>query len=405
MVLLFIALFNSILGLSVLFPVLPPLGQELGLSELEITSLSTAYALMQLAMSSVWGRTSDRRGRKPVLLVGIAGFAVSFFAFAAVAQLGLEGVLGHGPLLGLLLLSRVVGGTFSSATIPTAQAYAADLTERKERTSAMAVIGAAFGLGVVFGPAIGAGLSTLTDSLLAPVYFSASVAVLNAIFVAVKLPEPERHVDAGPRAPLGRVAKGVWPLLAVGLAATLASVAMEQTVAFYFRERLGLTELETPRVVGLALVGYGLVAVVAQGFLVRRFELSPITLLRWGVPIALGGFVLFVFARDQATLTAALLLQGLGQGLILPGVTAGVSLEVSDQDQGAVAGLNGATQGLARTLGPVVGGGLYELRPPLPYAFSAALLGLVLLVILLRPRIAPAHGQERSTPAPEPPPE
>lgn len=403
MVLLFIALFNSILGLSVLFPILAPLGQSLGLGELEITSLTTAYALMQLAMSSFWGRTSDRRGRKPVLLTGIVGFAVSFFAFAAIAQLGMNGALGHGPLLGLLMISRVIGGIFSSATIPTAQAYAADLSAREDRTSAMAVIGAAFGLGVVFGPAIGAGLSSLTGNLLAPVYFSASIAVLNAIFVAARLPEPERYLTDSPPRALRSVAKLVWPLLAVGLAATLSSVAMEQTVAFYFRFRLSLTGLETARTVGLALMGYGVVAVVAQGFIVRRFKLSPITLLRVGVPIALCGFVLFLWARTYPTLTAALLVQGLGHGLVLPGVTAAVSLGVSEDEQGAVAGLNGASQGLARTLGPIVGGGLYELKEYLPYAFSAGLLALVLLVILVHPGIAPAHGGRLTTPLADPP--
>ncbi|HJL19281.1 MAG TPA: MFS transporter [Sandaracinaceae bacterium LLY-WYZ-13_1] len=392
MVLLFVALFNSILGLSVLFPILAPLGRDLGLDELEVTSLTTAYALMQLVMSSFWGRRSDARGRKPILLVGICGFAVSFYAFAGIAQVGMAGALGHWPLLGLLMLTRVVGGIFSSATIPTAQAYAADVSERKDRTSAMAVIGAAFGLGVVFGPAIGAGISHLTGNLLAPVYFSASVAVVNAFFVAIKLPEPERHVDASAeREPtaLAGVAKMVWPLLAVGLTATMASVAMEQTVAFYFGDRLGLSEQDTPGPVGLALAGYGVVAVISQGFVVRRFKLSPITLLRIGLPTAFAGFVLFIFAHDFATLTTALLLQGFGQGLILPGVTAGVSLGVSDETQGAVAGVNGATQGLARTIGPVLGGALYRYRHEAPYAFSACLLLLVMLVILVRPSVAP----------------
>lgn len=411
MLLLFVALFNSILGLSVLFPILAPLGRELGLEEIEITGLSTAYALMQFLMASYWGKRSEERGRKPILLIGIIGFAVSFYAFAGVATLGLAGTLGHWPLLGLLMLSRIVGGVFSSATLPTAQAYAADLSDRKDRTSAMAVIGAAFGLGVIFGPAIGATLAHVTDNLLAPVYFSASVAVVNAIFVAIKLPEPARHVEREPPRALRAVAKHVWPLLAVGLVATLASVAMEQTVAFYFADRLGLEGTETARAVGYALVGYGVVAVISQGFLVRRFRLSPRTLLRIGTPTALAGFVLLAFARDYPTLVAALLLQGLGQGLLLPGVTAGVSLRVSDEEQGAVAGLNGASQGLARTLGPLAGGGLYQLALeldlldslPLPYVFSAALLSAALLFVLGRPGLAPGAAEAHAERAVEPP--
>jgi MFS family permease len=391
MVLLFVALFNSIVGLSVLFPILAPLGRELHLSEFQVGSLSTAYALMQFVMSSVWGRLSETRGRKPILLVGIIGFGVTFLAFAIVAHLGMLGVLTGTPLFVLLLASRFVGGALSSATIPTAQAYAADLSDRTNRTSTMGLIGAAFGLGVIFGPAIGAGLSKLTGDLLAPVYFSVGVAFLNAVFVAWKLPETERRRDEARRAPLFLIAKKTWPLLAAGFAATLASVAMEQTIGFYFQDRLELDAHETTVVVGLALMGYGVVAVFAQGFLVRRFAMSPLMLLRAGLPIGLTGFVIFVFATGYGSLIGALLIQGLGQGLTLPGVTSAVSLAVGEDDQGSVAGLNSSAQGLARTLGPLVGTGLYEFRMELPYVFSATVLALVFGVVLVRPGIAP-HG-------------
>ena len=247
MVLLFVALFNSILGLSVLFPIFGPLGRALHLGETEVTLLSSAYALMQLLLAPAWGRRSETAGRKTTLLVGVLGFAGGFFAFGAVAWAGMNGHLDHWPLLGLLLLSRVAGGAFSSATLPSAQAYAADLSGRDERASAMAVIGAAFGLGIIFGPAIGAGLVELTGGdLLAPVWFSASVAVLNAIFIAWRLPEPEPHRPLAPAPPLRDLARKVWPILAVGLTATLASVMMEQTVAFYFMDRLELSAEDTP---------------------------------------------------------------------------------------------------------------------------------------------------------------
>ncbi|HEY8428750.1 MAG TPA: MFS transporter [Sandaracinaceae bacterium] len=388
MALLFVALFNSILGLSVLFPILAPLGRQLGLEEIEITSLSTAYALLQFLTATYWGRRSEEKGRKPILLVGIVGFAVTFYAFGAVAQLGLSGVLSKGPLLVLLLATRIAGGALSSATLPTAQAYAADISERGDRTKAMGVIGAAFGLGVIFGPAIGAGLTELTGNLVAAVYFSASVAVVNAIFVALRLPEPERRAPAEPAPPGPRrsVVGRVWPFLAVGFGATLASVALEQTVAFYFQDRLALSEAETPRVVGVALVAYGVVAVLAQGLLVRRVSLAPLTWVRLGLPIGIAGFALFVFADAFALLTSALVLQGLGQGLLLPGVTSAASLAVGDEEQGTVAGMHGAAQALARTVGPIVGGTLYEFGHELPYAFGGALLALVLVLVLAAPR-------------------
>ncbi len=386
--LLFITVFNSILGLSVLFPVLPPLGRHLGLTELQIGSLSTSYALMQFLVSPAWGRRSERVGRKPVLVTGIMGFSFSFLGFAVVAQLGLSGVLGAWGVYGLLLLARVIGGLFSSATLPTAQAYIADTTGREDRTAGMALIGAAFGLGIVFGPAIGAVLATV--SLLAPVYFSAAFALLNGIFVMAIVPEPKKHVarEEQPKN-TSSVAVRVWPLLFVGLAVSLASVAMEQTIAFYYQDRLNLAPEQTARTVGIALVCYGVVAVFVQGFLVRRAGLAPLSLLRFGVPIALVGFVFLIFAHQFATLTVALAIQGFGQGLALPGVSAALSLGVGDNEQGAVAGLGSSATALGRMLGPLVGTSLYQLHPEYPYGFSAALLVLV-IVFLIAKRKTPA---------------
>ncbi len=389
MAILFIALFNSILGLSVLFPILAPLGRVLGLTELQVGSLSTAYALMQLVASPLWGKRSERVGRKPVLLTGVLGFAGGFLAFGVVCALGVSHELSPTPLYLLLVLSRAGGGMFSSATIPTAQAYVADITGREDRTSGMAVIGAAFGLGIIFGPAIGAGLATV--SLLAPIYFSAGLALVNAFFIAFRLKEPERHVRSTPPA-LGPVAMKVWPLLCVGVAVSLASVAMEQTIGFYFQDRLHLSPRGTAEAVGIALVSYGVVAVLAQGFIVRRFKWSPLRLLGRGLPCALAGFVGLIVAHTMLGLTLALTIQGFGQGLAAPGVTAAISLGATEDEQGAVAGLNGSAQALGRLLGPVVGTGLYQIRPEYPYGFSAGLLVLVLLVLGFSPRLRGAVG-------------
>lgn len=393
--LLFFALFNSILGLSVLFPILAPLGRELGLSELQVGSLSAGYALMQMLVSPYWGRRSERVGRKPVIMIGILGFALSFFGFAVVAHLGTQGVLSGGVLFAGLLAMRLLGGTLSSATIPTAQAYVADVTERDKRTSGMAVIGAAFGLGIIFGPGIGAALSTF--GLLVPVYVSASMALLNLLFVWIYLPEPERR--KGRR--VGNVAatdKRVWPLLAIGLAAALAAVAMEQTIAFLFQDRLALDAQSTAKAVGMSLVVYGLVAVFAQGVLIRKLELKPSTLLRVGVPVAALGLGGLVYADDFASLTIALALQGLGQGFISPGVTSALSLAVDDEQQGAVAGYNSSAQALGRMLGPLIGAGLYQLKPAFPYAFACTLLVLVMMVILLVPRITSPSPADAASP-------
>jgi len=378
--LLFITLFNSILGLSVLFPILAPLGRELGLSELQVGSLSASYALMQVLLGPFWGRLSERVGRKRVLLAGVLGFGVSFLGFALLADCGGR---AHWPtplLFAALLAARLLGGAFSSATLPTAQAYMADLTGRSDRTAGMAMIGAAFGLGVIFGPLIGAAFSWV--SLLAAVYFSASVAFLNFAFVWFFLPESKRSVALSPPKATSHVARLVWPLLAVGFTLSLASVAMEQTISFYYQDRLQLSNHATPRTVGMALGVYGLVAVFTQGFLVRRYKWSPLRLMAIGMPIALLGYVLLVFAHQFGMLTTALAAQAFGHSLAVPGVTAAMSLGVSDDDQGVVAGLNSSALGFGRMLGPLAGTGLYQFRAEYPYILSSALIVTVMLSML-----------------------
>ncbi|HYP76658.1 MAG TPA: MFS transporter [Polyangiaceae bacterium] len=378
--LLFITLFNSILGLSVLFPILAPLGRELGLSELQVGSLSASYALMQVLVSPTWGRISERVGRKRVLLTGVLGFGVSFLAFAILADWGGRAHWPTPVLFGALLATRLLGGAFSSATLPTAQAYMADMTGRRDRTAGMALIGAAFGLGVIFGPLIGAAFSLL--SLLSAVYFSASLAFLNFGFIWFFLPESQRQPGEEPAKSTAHVARLVWPLLAVGFTLSLASVAMEQTISFYYQDRLQLSNHATPRTVGMALGVYGLVAVFTQGFLVRRYKWSPLRLMTIGMPVALLGYVLLVFAERFGMLTFALAAQAFGQSLAVPGVTAGMSLGVSEDDQGVVAGLNSSALGFGRMLGPLAGTGLYEVRAEYPYVLSSVLIVLVMFSVM-----------------------
>lgn len=377
--LLFITLFNSILGLSVLFPILAPLGRELGLSELQVGAFSASYALMQVLVSPAWGRLSERIGRKRVLLAGVIGFGVSFLAFALLADFGARAHWPTPVLFGALLATRVLGGAFSSATLPTAQAYMADMTGRRDRTAGMAMIGAAFGLAVIFGPLIGAAFSLV--SLLAAVYFSAGLAFVNALFVTLFLPESKRLVSGEPPSSTAAVMRRVWPLLAVGFTLSLASVAMEQTISFYYQDRLQLSNHDTPRTVGLALGVYGVVAVFTQGFLVRRYKWSPLTLMAIGMPTALVGYVLLVFAHGLVPLTLALAAQAFGQSLALPGVTAGMSLGVSDDDQGVVAGLNSSALGFGRMFGPLAGTGLYQIHAEYPYWLSSGLLVVVMLAV------------------------
>lgn len=385
---LFVTIFNSILGLSLLFPVLSPLGRELGLREVQIGALSASYALMQLLLGAWWGRLSETVGRKTIMLVGVLGFAGGFGLLGAVAELARADAIPEWSIFPAMLAMRVVGGAFSSAMIPTAQAFASDLTSRENRTQGMAVIGAAFGLAIIVGPGIGAVLGRFVG-LTAPIWCSVVFGLLNAILVVFALKEPEqtktRPVPA--RGTMWRVALRAWPLLVVALASTGSSLLMEQTVGFLVEDRLGLTHDETPAYLGLALVAYGVIAVAVQGGLARRVKVSPSVLLLAGMPFTIAGFVVLMTASGLVGIVCGMALQGFGQGLVLPGVTGAMSLAVDEDEQGIIAGLNSSAQALGRLAGPLLGTRLYETAIWLPYGVGALLVGASLLFVASHPRI------------------
>ena len=378
--LLFLALFTSIVGFSILFPIVAPLSRSLGLSEVEVGWLSTSYSLTQFFGAPYFGRLSERIGRKPVLLIGVFGFVLGFAAFGGVAHFAQSHPMPHTVLVALLVGARVLGGSLSSATLPAAQAYIADITERHERTSGMALVGAAFGLGLIFGPVIGAVLSRF--GLLTPIWVATAVALLNGVFILTSLPALERKVAPTVVRHSG-VLRRTWSILAVAFVTVLASVAMEQTIAFLYQDTLNLDGRNTARWVGVALGVYGFSAVLAQGFVVRRVKWSAQALMRIGMAIALFGYAGLIVGTSFGFLTASMAIQGFGYGLTMPGLSALLSVSVTDNEQGEVAGFNSSTQALGRTVGPLLGTSLYRMNTRYPYSLSLVLLAGVLLVTSL----------------------
>jgi MFS family permease len=390
-VVLFLTIFVAMLGLSVLFPILAPLSRQLGLTETQAGWFSTAYSLMQFVFAPIWGGRSERVGRKPVLLMGMVGFSLSFALFGLFAFLGLKGVLGGGLLFALLVAARVVGGVLSSATLPTAQAMMADLTGRENRAAAMGLIGAAFGLGVVFGPAIGAALSRL--GLVVPVFFSAGLGLLTALLALSTLKETRQagSVSAQSRPALALLRGPMLLILAISALYTLASVGMEQTIGFYVADTLHLTPARTATTVGTMLAIFGFLAVAVQGGAIRPLskKLSPGLLIPIGLVIMAAGMLLLPRGVSFWSITGALAVVGVGSAILGPSLSAALSLGAGSDAQGQVAGLNSSALALGRMTGPLIGTGLYQkVSHGAPYLFSGGvLLALLVFSLITRPQL------------------
>lgn len=385
--LLFLAVFSTLMSQFIFLPVLPPLSRELGLSELQAGLLITVAALMVVVASPLWGRVSDAWGRKTVLLVGVVGVALSFYAFNLIAQLGLAEVLSGMGLFSLMLVARgVVFGVMMPAVLVSSQAYVADTTTgQKERTEGIAKIQAANGLGLVVGPALGGLLAGI--SLLAPLYFAPTVTLLVALLVWRHLPVPERRSASASAPRLSPLDSRIWPFLLVGFSIFLTLGMANITVGFLFQDRLALSAQETAQAVGMALLATGLAAAVAQLVMVPKLGWGPSALLRAGIPVQALAFALLTFANSYFLLTLALVVLGLGFGLAVPGYTAAPTLLVGGEEQGGVAGLISAINGLAFVLGPLFGTALYGLRPDYPYIVGAVVLLLVSAFAYAHPRV------------------
>ena len=187
------------MGQSLLLSILPPLSRELNMQEWQVGAIFALSAGMWVVASSFWGRKSDHIGRKPVILIGLCGFAGSMVLLALVIQAGLSGWMALTIAFPLMIVTRGIFGLLGSGTFPASQAYVADRTTRRERTTALATIGAAFGMGVIVGPGIGALL--VGWGILTPLYVVAAIAAAGAAAVWFMLPErtPPRGLRAAPR--------------------------------------------------------------------------------------------------------------------------------------------------------------------------------------------------------------
>ena len=364
------------MGFTVLFPILAPLGREMGLSEIQITTIIGSSGLVVFLTSPIWGRRSDAWGRKRVLLCGLFGFSAGTFLFNSVLYLGLAGILTGSLLFIALVIARVTHASVMSASMPAANAYMADITDAASRTRGMAAAGAANNIGTILGPAV-AGLAVI--SLLTPLWVMAAIAFLNGLFVWRFLEEPPKHQTPVVRDRLKYSDPRILPFIIIGIAMFTGMGLVQQTMGFRFQDALGLSAAETAQNFGFAMMLSGASSLFSQAVIVQRFNLAPFTLLHFAIPLLIVAFTMMALLETQLWLTIAMMVQGLGMGLASPGFTAGASLAVSPEEQGAVAGVAGSCGPLGFTLGPFIGGALYTFSPTAPYFFAA---GLFLILFL-----------------------
>ena len=373
---LLVGLITYGMGQSLLFVIFAPLARQLGLQEWQLGLIIAASNVMLAFSAPLWGRASQRMGRRKVYLIGLGGFAAGYAALAVGVQVGLNGLISGGPLFILLIALRLAYGVVVGGINPAAQAYIADTTDEKSRSAGMALVAMSGGLGTILGPAFG-GLLTVVSPVF-PMYAAAGLAALAGIWAYTALPEPPRRASSGADLRLRVLDPRVLPYL-VGWVVVFGVFTGVQTItAAYIADRFGVTEtIPAQRTMMWAMLSMAFVTVFVQAVVLQRWKAPPGTMLRAGFAIMTAALLLLAFGPGLFSLYAGYALFGLSFGFTAPGLNAAGSLSVKAEEQGAVAGLLSAAPTVGMIFGPVLCGLVYAVAPAAPMLVGAALTALV----------------------------
>jgi multidrug resistance protein len=375
---LFLTVFIHLLGFGIIIPLLPYYAETYGATGFTVGLLTTSFSFSQFVFAPFWGRLSDRVGRRPVLIGSLLVTGVSYFVYAAAGSLA------------LLFASRILAGV-AGAVLSTAQAYVADTTTPENRTKGMGLIGAAFGMGFIFGPAIGGVLSRW--GFAAPAYASASLALAAAVFAFLRLPESlPREARAGSAARRSRTTlrealarPAVGTVLELFFIATLCFSGMETILALFCQRFYGWG----PHQIGYLFAYVGVVAALMQlgivGALARRF--GERALVRAGLALMGTAFVTAGLGPPLALFLAMMGAIAVASGLMTPSLSGLISIATPADEQGGILGVYQSLGSLARAVGPFLGGLAFDVvSPGAPLWMAGIVLGLAALFAAKLPR-------------------
>jgi DHA1 family multidrug resistance protein-like MFS transporter len=360
------------LGFGLVIPIIPYYVESMGAGGTELGLLVASYAVMRLIFGPFWGNLSDRIGRKPVMMVGMLGYAITMFWFGLATELW------------MLFLARSLSGILSSATSPTTMAYISDSTSEEDRGRGMGILGAAVGLGTVLGPGIGGWLAgdTLTrTSLSLPFYIAGSGALLALLLIWLLLPESLPSLDRQTTKPgsSGIDIRQIWKALYSPIGVMLFMALLVAFAVTTFFGIFGLYALDKfgygPSMVGIVLMVVGLVSAMAQGLLT-----GPLT-KKWGEPAVIQvsllaaaiGFAGLALAASTPAVLIATAIFALGTALLSPAVTS-LTSKYTHLPQGVTMGLSNSFMSLGRIIGPLWAGFIYDINVIYPYLSGAVIM-------------------------------
>lgn len=363
-----VVLVTVFIGFGLIIPVLPLMVSHVGARPYNLGLMLAVYSAVAFVLSPVWGRISDRIGRKPVLVIGLVGYAVSFLVF---------GLAAH--ILWLMYVSRVIGGGFSGAVTATAMAYVADITTPEERTKGMAFAGVSIGLGFILGPAIGGILSAVSTAT--PFFAAAGLALVNAVWAVTSLRESLAPQNRGHAHKQSRWIAFTGPLrylYIVDFVAQFSIAALEGCFQYFEMARIHATAQE----IGWMFAISGIIGALVQGGIVQRYVTHgrEIPAMYIGLGLSGIGLWLITLSSNFATATLFMTVFGASNTVIKPTLTSVITKRTT-LGQGLTSGLLSSMDSLARIVGPLTATLLFEVHITLPF-FVAAIVAVLSMVLV-----------------------
>ncbi len=407
MALLFMVMLVTAAGNTAMQSVMPSIGTALQVEDVWISLAYSWSALLWVVCAPFWARRSDKRGRKAMMALGLAGFITSFVLCGVALWAGLSGLMGAFWTLIAFALARSLYGGFGSAAPPAVQAYVASRTPRAERTQALSLIASSFGLGTVIGPALAPLMVVpfLGLGLTGPFLCFAAIGAVALVLLRLRLPDDEpQYAARGQAAPYASASGApadpgeadestaepprlTWrderlrPWVFAGLVGGHAQAMVQGIAGFLVLDRLGLRE--TPDAgagpIGLVLMSGAIATLLAQWGLIPRFDLGPRAATLWGITAAALGTMLLAVAGDLHLIALGYAIASLGFGLFRPGTTAGTSLAVTRAEQGQASGIVASLAGASYIYAPALGVWLYGHSDWLGFGLIVALCAIVLV--------------------------
>tara|TARA_B100000287_G_scaffold85300_1_gene77911 strand:+ start:857 stop:2047 length:1191 start_codon:yes stop_codon:yes gene_type:complete len=374
-------LFTVGLGQSFVFVLVPPLARDLGLSEIQTSSIFAISAFAWAMTSAFWGRTSDKYGRRNIAVLGLVGYSISLIALITPLFLVERNILDIAYLFPALVLGRLLNGLVGSASRPASFAYIADTSSKEKRTVKFARLEASFLVGTVVGPLIGGFLFLITNET--PFYVFSFLALIAAFGIYKEVNNTSiKKDDVKNKIKIKWYSKTILPFLAYAAVLSLCQASLIQSIGFYITDLFREFD-DLPTLISMTFALLSISTIVSQYLFTDTFPMKNFNLLLFGTLLLVFSYSAMAFFQSISVYYLSIIILGFGFGMTRPALASSLSLAQSPENQGSAAGYLGSVIPIGHMTTPFIAMPIYAINPSYLYYFSSILcIGLILFIII-----------------------